>query len=213
MSYVLSRPGTWQRSGLLGVVVGLHLLVGLAVLAARTIAPAILETPLVVDLLPAPESEKTPAAKPLPMSPPKPTKAQPIPAPRTSTPLAATSSTQAATEALPAAPAEAKPAAETAPAPAPVSAARFDADTLKNPAPAYPALSRRLGEEGKVVLRVQVTPQGTADEVEIRTSSGSQRLDEAARNTVRQWKFIPARRGDTPIQSWVLVPIIFKLEQ
>lgn len=213
MSYVLSRPGNWQRSGLLGVVVGLHVLVGLAVLAARTIAPAILETPLVVDLLPAPESEKAPAAKPLPMSPPKPVKSQPIPTPKTSAPLAATHSTQAAAEAPQAAPTEAKAAAEMTPAPAPVSAARFDADTLKNPAPAYPALSRRLGEEGKVVLRVQVTPQGTADEVEIRTSSGSQRLDEAARSTVRQWKFIPARRGDTPIQSWVLVPIIFKLEQ
>jgi protein TonB len=70
-----------------------------------------------------------------------------------------------------------------------------------------------MGEEGKVVLRVLVSPKGTAESIEIKTSSGSTRLDEAALNTVRHWKFIPAKRGDSPIQSWVLVPIIFKLEQ
>ncbi|WP_157651324.1 energy transducer TonB, partial [Dechloromonas denitrificans] len=77
----------------------------------------------------------------------------------------------------------------------------------------YPPLSRRMGEEGKVILRVLVNPQGTADSVDIKTSSGSVRLDEAAQKTVRNWKFIPAKRGDTAVQSWVLVPIIFKLEQ
>lgn len=94
-----------------------------------------------------------------------------------------------------------------------VSQARFDADYLKNPAPQYPAISRRMGEEGKVTLRVLVTPEGTASAVEIRTSSGSQRLDESAMRTVRLWKFVPARRGDMAEQSWVLVPVIFKLEQ
>ena len=91
--------------------------------------------------------------------------------------------------------------------------ARFDAGYLKNPAPPYPPQSRRIGEEGKVILRVSVTPQGTAESVEIKTSSGSQRLDEAAQKTVRNWRFIPAKRGDTAVQSFVLVPIIFKLEQ
>lgn len=70
-----------------------------------------------------------------------------------------------------------------------------------------------MGEEGKVMLRVSVTPQGTAAEVQIHTSSGSPRLDESAQKTVRNWKFIPAKQGDTAVQSWVLVPIIFKLEQ
>jgi len=70
-----------------------------------------------------------------------------------------------------------------------------------------------MGEEGKVILRVSVTPQGLAESVEIKTSSGSTRLDEAAQKTVRNWKFIPAKRGDNAVQSWVLVPIIFKLEQ
>ena len=70
-----------------------------------------------------------------------------------------------------------------------------------------------MREEGKVTLRVLVTPQGTAESIEVKTSSGSTRLDEAALRTVRQWKFIPARRGDAAIQSWVLVPVIFKLEK
>ena len=94
-----------------------------------------------------------------------------------------------------------------------VSQARFDADYLRNPAPPYPAISRRMREEGKVLLRVSVMPAGTADSVEIKTSSGSTRLDESALRTVRQWRFIPARRGEIAVQSWVLVPVIFKLEQ
>ena len=70
-----------------------------------------------------------------------------------------------------------------------------------------------MGEEGKVILRVLVSAQGSAESVEIRTSSGSARLDEAAQRTVRNWKFIPARRGDSAVESSVLVPIIFKLEK
>lgn len=213
MSYVLSRPSPFQRSGLLGVVVGLHAGVFLLILAAKTIAPQIMEMPLVVDLLQAPEMEKPPEAKPLPVVKPQPVKQRPTPTPKTPTPVIETTTS---TLAAPSAPAVATPdpkPAPAAPAAEPVSQARFDTDYLRNPAPAYPPLSRRMGEEGKVVLRVSVNPQGTADSVEIRTSSGSPRLDEAAQKTVRNWKFIPAKRGDAAIQSWVLVPIIFKLEQ
>ncbi len=213
MSYVLSRPSPFQRSGLLGIVIGLHAGVFLLILAARTIAPQIMEMPLVVDLLQAPEMEKPPQAKPLPVVKPQPVKQRPTPTPKTPTPVIETTTS---TLAAPSAPAVAAPdpkPAPAAPAAEPVSQARFDADYLRNPAPAYPPLSRRMGEEGKVVLRVSVNPQGTADSVEIKTSSGSPRLDEAAQKTVRNWKFIPAKRGDAAVQSWVLVPIIFKLEQ
>ena len=88
----------------------------------------------------------------------------------------------------------------------------FNADYLENPAPAYPALSRRSGEEGKVMLRVLVSPAGRADDVQVRTSSGSPRLDEAARTTVLRWKFVPAKRGDEAVSAWVLIPISFRLE-
>lgn len=212
MSYALSRPSSFQRSGLLGVVIGLHVGVFLIILAAKTVVPQIMEMPLVVDLLQPPEAEKPPVAKPLPMVKPQPVKQQRTPTPKAPTPvIEATNSNVPAPSAPVVAPAE--PKAAPAPAAEPVSQARFDADYLKNPAPAYPPLSRRMGEEGKVILRVLVNPQGTADSVDIKTSSGSTRLDEAAQKTVRNWKFIPAKRGDTAVQSWVLVPIIFKLEQ
>ncbi|WP_415034779.1 energy transducer TonB [Azonexus sp.] len=214
MSYALSRPSTTQRSSLLGIVIAAHVGIVLLILAAKTIAPQIMEMPLIVDLLPPPPIEKPPEAKPLPVAAPVPVKPQPRPQPQPKTPQPVLETTQSS------APAENAPTAPPVveappppPAPAAVTQARFDADYLRNPPPPYPPLSRRMGEEGKVILRVQVTPQGSASEVEIRTSSGSPRLDEAAQKTVRNWKFIPAKQGDTAVQSWVLVPIIFKLEQ
>ncbi len=216
MSYALSRPSNAQRSGLLGVVVGLHVAVLLAIIAAKTIVPQIAEIPLIVDMIqPAVEAPKPPAAKPLPMAKPQPVKqvSKPVAPQTVQTPqLETTASTVAAPSAPTVATSESKPS-PAQPAGEPVSQARFDADYLKNPAPPYPPLSRRMGEEGKVILRVTVNPQGTADNVEIKTSSGSSRLDDSAQKTVRTWKFIPAKRGDTAIQSVVLVPIIFKLEQ
>ena len=116
----------------------------------------------------------------------------------------------------PAAP-EPPPAAEPidavlALAPAPVVPPRFDAEYLRNPAPAYPALSRRMREQGRVMLRVLVGVDGVAERVELKTSSGSARLDQSALETVRQWKFVPARQGDRTIAAWVVVPIMFTLE-
>jgi protein TonB len=106
-------------------------------------------------------------------------------------------------------PASAKPA-EIA-APLPVTPPRFNADYLNNPAPSYPALSRRMGEEGRVVLRVLVNERGLPAEVQLKTSSGFSRLDGVALETVKQWKFLPARRGDQSVSAWVLVPISFSL--
>lgn len=98
------------------------------------------------------------------------------------------------------------------PPPAPITAPRFDADYLHNPKPVYPAMARRNGEEGKVLLRVRVSPEGLALEVAVRQGSGFARLDEAARDAVSRWRFVPARRGDENIESWVVVPITFALD-
>jgi len=213
MSYALSRPSPLQRSSLLGIVIALHAGIFLFILAARTVAPKIMDLTLVVDLLQPPEERKQPEAKPLPVARPQPVRQKPVPVPKTPVPVLETTSS---TVPAPAAPVATPPETRTtnaAPAAETFSQARFDADYLRNPAPPYPSLSKRMGEEGKLVLRVSVSPQGTADSVEIRTSSGSPRLDESAQKTVRNWKFVPAKRGDMPVQSWVLVPIIFKLEQ
>ena len=89
---------------------------------------------------------------------------------------------------------------------------RSDAAYLNNPKPEYPAVSLRLGEAGRVVLNVHVSATGTAEQVSVRSSSCSERLDQAALKAVKQWKFIPARRGDEAVAAQVLVPITFKTE-
>jgi protein TonB len=114
------------------------------------------------------------------------------------------------------------PAADTAPAApargntgsteaAPFTEPRFDAAYLANPRPSYPPVSRRLGEQGKVILRVLVGADGLPRRVELERSSGYPRLDRAASEAVERWKFVPARRGDTPVEATVLVPIAFSL--
>jgi protein TonB len=129
-------------------------------------------------------------------------------APSAPSPVATAPAAPAATTAM-AAPAPAAP--PTAPLPAVIPPV-FNANYLDNPAPPYPSQARRMGEQGRVVLRVHVSVTGRADEVNVQASSGSGRLDESARDTVRRWKFLPARRGSDPVDAWVLIPISFKLE-
>lgn len=105
------------------------------------------------------------------------------------------------------------PTPEAVPAPAPLSAARYDANYLRNPPPAYPPLSRRLGEEGRVLLRVNVTSAGEPAVVDIAKSSGFARLDQAARKAVLHWRFVPAKQGETAVGSWVEVPVQFSLSE
>jgi protein TonB len=88
----------------------------------------------------------------------------------------------------------------------------FNAAYLRNPSPSYPLAARRAGEQGTVLLRVLVTREGVAARVEVEKSSGSLHLDTAALETVKAWRFTPARRGADAIESWVRVPVVFRLE-
>ena len=92
-----------------------------------------------------------------------------------------------------------------------VSQPRFDADYLDNPAPVYPVISRRMREEGKVLLRVFVEPNGRPSQIQVSASSDSPRLDKTAQEAVWHWKFVPAQRGSEAVGAWVLVPIVFSL--
>ena len=83
---------------------------------------------------------------------------------------------------------------------------------LSNPAPRYPEIARRSGEQGTVTLRVRVARDGAAARVVVEKSSGSPHLDAAALEAVKAWRFTPARRGADAIESWILVPIVFRLE-
>ncbi len=88
---------------------------------------------------------------------------------------------------------------------------KANAAYLHNPKPVYPATAKRRQWEGKVILKVKVLASGAASEVSIQTSSGHDLLDEAALEAVRQWHFVPAKRGGQPVDSWVGVPINFNL--
>ncbi|HRQ57904.1 MAG TPA: energy transducer TonB [Azoarcus taiwanensis] len=92
-----------------------------------------------------------------------------------------------------------------------ISEARFDADYLRNPAPVYPPVSRRRGEQGEVRLRVWVSVAGAADRVAVHQSSGFSRLDEAAVRAVSEWRFVPARQGGRAVAAQVIVPVEFRL--
>lgn len=86
------------------------------------------------------------------------------------------------------------------------------ADYLNNPAPVYPAISQRLGEQGKVVIRVLITKDGSARQAEIQESSGFDRLDQAALHAVMGWRYVPGRRTGVPQDMWFNVPINFALK-
>ncbi|MDR1424158.1 MAG: TonB family protein [Azoarcus sp.] len=88
----------------------------------------------------------------------------------------------------------------------------FNANYLGNPEPEYPALSIRLREEGVVRLRVFVTVDGRAGEVNLYRSSGFARLDKTAIESVARWRFRPAQRGGKPVADWVVVPVRFHLQ-
>jgi periplasmic protein TonB len=89
---------------------------------------------------------------------------------------------------------------------------RFGVSYLNNPAPDYPAMSRRAGEEGRVVMKVLVSAEGLAEDVQIEKSSGSERLDNAAMDAVKKWRFIPAKKNNQPLSAYVLVPMKFSLD-
>lgn len=214
----LRPPGAPRRAGAL-VTVALH---ALAVLALLTYEPARLAlfaaAPIMIDLIspPKPEPEKpTELPKPKPVA--KVSPRPPIaPAPILTAPAEAPSPVVAAPQ-PPAPPAPVPidaPPATPSPAKAepPVTQPIFNADYLDNPAPVYPSQSRRRNEQGRVMLRVLVSVAGRAEDVQVRSSSGSLRLDDAARDAVRRWKFVPAKRGTDPVAAWVLIPISFKLE-
>lgn len=87
----------------------------------------------------------------------------------------------------------------------------FDAVYLNNPRPIYPSAARDGGVQGKVLLEVNVTKQGVAGEIVVSSSSGFEVLDDAALSAVRQWRFIPAKKGAEIVEAKVVVPVEFKL--
>lgn len=140
--------------------------------------------------------------------PPKP-KVQPKPAPKLVEPPPVVTQTvvQADAPVVSAPPAPPAPPVEEK-----VTEPRAGAGYLNNPAPVYPEVAMDRGWEGKVLMKVHVLAAGKPETVTVVKSSGKDVLDEEAVRTVKQWSFVPAMRGKTPVDGWVTVPISFNLQ-
>jgi len=90
---------------------------------------------------------------------------------------------------------------------------RVGAAYLDNPRPIYPPSARKMGMEGLVMLKVLVGRGGNVLELEVAKSSGFELLDKAAKEAVKKWRFVSARRGDSAVDEWVQVPVAFRLSR
>jgi protein TonB len=94
-----------------------------------------------------------------------------------------------------------------------ITPAQYRPAYLQNPEPVMPLISRKNNESGVVGLRVKVSEKGEPLWVKVDKSSGFPRLDQVASKTVKDsWRFVPAKRGDTPIESEVAFNIPFVLK-
>jgi protein TonB len=107
--------------------------------------------------------------------------------------------------------------AGVAAAPGPDTTAPLALDNLnvvcpQQAAPVYPALSRRLRESGQVTLRIALDDSGRITGSEVLHSSGSRRLDNAAREAVSRYRCRPAERNGRPTAAFALQRIDFILQ-
>ena len=193
------------------LIIALHIGALWGLMQIESVRKAVEEAaPIMVGLitLPPPEPPK-PKIEP----PPKPAPVKPKPKPQMIAAETAAPSEMVAPVPEPVIPEPPPPPPPAPPAPpAPIIPPNFVAAYLDNPPPVYPSASKRLGETGTVLLRVLVDEQGQSKSIEIQSSSGYSRLDRAALDAVRKWKFVPAKQGDRAISAAVLVPLTFELK-
>ncbi|MEO8656460.1 MAG: energy transducer TonB [Ramlibacter sp.] len=169
-----------------------------------------------------PKRPPPPARKPAPRKT-EPARAPPPKALAAPTPLPAPVAPATAPEA-PALPMAAAPSSEPAgpagppgPPGPPSSPARVElpssnASYLQNPAPVYPAISKRLGEQGKVLVRVLIGADGIPQKAELKRGSGFDRLDRSALDYVMKCRYVPGNVGGVPQAMWYEAPVSFVLE-
>ena len=100
--------------------------------------------------------------------------------------------------------------ADNIPAPPAIRAA--SPDYAYNPQPDYPMLLRDQGIGGVVWLRVWVGTDGRPADIKLAKGSGYRLLDDSALRAVKQWRFVPAKKGTQALASWVEFPIRFTLD-
>ena len=194
---------------------------GLAMAAPQppevVVMASIISAPPIEQAPPEPQAEP-PKPQPKPVAQPK-LKPQPLavkPKAQAQKPAEAVVAQTQPVQATTAAPTESDNKAEATASSAPPSdtvVKPTKADYLNNPKPEYPALSRRLGEEGKVVISVLINTQGRAEEVRLKKSSGYNRLDDAALRAVKTWGFRAGTRNGVAEAMWFDVPVLFRLDE
>lgn len=197
-----STGSTPRRTGLLILVAGLHVLIvyGLMVATGVVRQPAFV-TPIEAVFIPESTSEPEPEIKI------KPEIDQPVavdePVPEVQFEEAVTPPSDVPVPAS----ANAISGSQQQGAPA------QDLKTANRVDPIYPPASRRAGEEGTVRLKVLVDTSGRASNVAVTRSSGFPRLDQAAMEAVRKWRFVAATDGTNKIQAYTQVAVTFKLTE
>jgi protein TonB len=194
----MMMPSRLSRSGPLILVIAIHVLA----IYALSVSMGIVEAPKLIqpsNVVFVPEAVEEQKAEPVDV--PKPDIAEPevtVPTPEVMPELP---------------PVDTAPVAEAVPdqSTAPIGSLQ-ELKARSRVEPVYPAASRRAGEEGSVLLRVFVDPSGRPQQVLVAQSSGHSRLDQAAVNAVKRWRFQPASAGGGPIGSWSRVTITFRLE-
>jgi protein TonB len=88
-----------------------------------------------------------------------------------------------------------------------------EASVSQRIAPEYPAGSIRKNETGTVMIRVEIDASGSVKKVQIAQGSGSRALDRAAREAVLNWQFTPKLVNGEAVESELLIPVDFKLDQ
>lgn len=194
------RSPTHERIVVVGLVVVLHAAV-VAAYWSRPEIPAVRVNEMSISFasMQMPQADTPPKAKPMP----RPVQHAPDPLPAET--LAMKEETQPAEQS----------AQQNATPPSPVmldTEPDYRADYLNNPRPPYPMVARRMGFHGKVILNVEVLAEGKAGQVLLKQSCGHDILDNAALQTVKTWRFTPARHSGQPVTQWFLVPIKFSLE-
>jgi len=221
MHMIMDRISLEKLVGLL-LVLTLHVALFYAAMSYKLIPPPQDTLTLFVDLIkppppkkeeptpepPKPTPQKVKLDKPRPVEPPKPLPILVAEAPVTS-------------DSEPVAP-PSEPVVETIPEPESViplgppmpvtMSSELSLSCPKRTPPDYPASSRRMGEQGRVMLRVELDETGHITSLRVAESSGHKRLDEAGLSAVKHWQCNAAKRDGKAVRSIAMQPFDFILE-
>lgn len=211
-----------QRRLMVGIIVTVHAAAIWALLQVQEVRDAVAQVaPMLVSIVapPAPPRVETPPPPPVvekritPLLPPL-IAAAPSPAPA---PFNVPAPLAPEPEPPPVAVVAAPPPVIAVPAPAPPAPPRTlpasAVQYLEPLVPDYPRLSKRLGESGRVVVRVYIDEAGLARNTQVNRSSGHPRLDDAALAAVQKARFKPYTENGQAIAGWAFIPIDFELER